>query len=240
MNYLDMLSRLGVGSAHPGGFSATLSQLSRFPLPAGSRVLEVGCGTGRTSCYLAKQGFDITGLDLRPDMLAKAKLRAETEQLDVRFVEGDITALPFEAATFDVVFAESVTNFADIGRALAEYGRVLRPGGILYDREVIATPSITEEAYREVTGFFQLNALLTEQKWIELLQASGFAETTVCDRSAFSEHVTDDQIAYPDMNQLMDPGALLDASVWQTSLAHDDLIAANRNYLEHALFIARK
>ncbi|PUA39335.1 class I SAM-dependent methyltransferase [Paenibacillus elgii] len=240
MNYLDVLSRLGAGSAHPGGFSATMSQLSRYPLPAGSRVLEVGCGTGRTSCYLAKQGFDITGLDLRPDMLVKAKFRAEAEQLDIRFMEGDITALPFEDATFDVVLAESVTNFADIGRALAEYARVLRPGGILYDREVIAPPSITQKTYEEITSFFQLKSLLTEQKWIELLQASGFIETTVCDRSPFTEQGIEDQIAYPDMHQVMDPEALLDASVWQMSLAYNEMITANRDYLEHALFIARK
>ncbi|UUZ83362.1 hypothetical protein LJK88_05535 [Paenibacillus sp. P26] len=42
MSYLDMVAKLGVGGAHPGGFEATLEQLQRFPIPPGSRVLDVG------------------------------------------------------------------------------------------------------------------------------------------------------------------------------------------------------
>ena len=42
MNYIDMISKLGIGNAHPGGFAATLAQLERYPLRSGDHVLEVG------------------------------------------------------------------------------------------------------------------------------------------------------------------------------------------------------
>lgn len=234
-----MLTRLGAGSAHPGGFTATLEQLRRFPLPPGSRVLEVGCGTGRTSCHLAKEGHTVTGLDIRPEMLAKAGIRAENEGLQLDFVEGSITALPFGNDTFDIVLAESVTNFADIPSAIKEYHRVLKPGGVLYDREVVMSKSIPADVFTKLTTFFGFGGLLTEDAWTILL-GNSFSEIQVQDRSAFQEHMAADQSAHPDLHQIIDQQAIFDASIWRTSLEHDELILDNRDYISYALFIARK
>lgn len=239
MKYLDMLTRLGAGSAHPGGFTATLEQLRRYPLPPGSRVLEVGCGTGRTSCHLAKQGHFVTGLDIRPEMLAKARIRAANEGLQLEFTEGSITALPFDNDTFDIVLAESVTNFADIPAAIKEYHRVLKSGGVLYDREVIVSGNIPAEIYMRLTSFFSFGGLLTEEAWTDLLEAC-FSTTEVQDRSAFQEHLTEDQSVHPDLHQIIDGQAIFDASIWRTSLEHDELILDNRDHISYALFIARK
>ncbi|WP_426451396.1 class I SAM-dependent methyltransferase [Paenibacillus sp. S-38] len=240
MDYLDMLTRLGASSAHPGGFSATLSQLQRFPLPGGSRVLEVGCGTGRTACHLAAAGLNVTGLDIRREMLAKAERRAELQGVQVKFVEGSITELPFEDGSFDVVLAESVTNFASIPDALREYSRVLAPGGLLYDREVILAGSLTPEAYEQLAGFFGFGGLLSDEAWKEELLRAGFMAAEVWDHLPFGRPPGEDLAEHPDPHQLMDQGAILDAAVWQTSLAHDELIEAHQTSLAHALFFARK
>ncbi|MGF7032971.1 SAM-dependent methyltransferase [Paenibacillus mucilaginosus] len=240
MDYLDMLTRLGASSAHPGGFSATLSQLRRFPLPSGSRVLEVGCGTGRTACHLAGLGMRVTGLDIRPEMLAKAVRRAELQGVQVHFAEGSITALPFEEGSFDVVLAESVTNFASIPDALREYCRVLAPGGLLYDRELILAGPIAREAYDQLAGFFGFGGLLDEEAWKEELLRAGFSAAESWDRLPFGRPPGDDLAEHPDPHQLMDQGAILDAAVWQTSLAHDELLEAHQASLAHALFLARK
>lgn len=189
MNYHDMLAYLGVGSAHPGGFAATINFLAHFPIPPGSRVLEVGCGTGRTSCYLAKCGCDVTGLDLRPHMLAKAEKRAEKEGVSVRWVEGDIRSLPFPSETFDIVLGESVTVFVDIPSALAEYYRVLQPEGKLYDREMMAVqeiPEALEKAIQELYGAVSMPML---ERWIELFRAAGFQDVEVWNPTVLSDDI---------------------------------------------------
>lgn len=240
MRYLDMLTRLGVGSAHPGGFSATLDQMQRYPLPPGSRILEVGCGTGRTACYLARQGFAVTGLDLRPEMLVKAAARSASEQLHVDWVEGSVTALPFPDETFDVVLAESVTNFTHIPEALAEYYRVLRPGGTLYDREVLALAGLKESDSQMLRDFFEFGGLFNEEEWLSALSAAGYERFELVDRSLFEEHLSRDQMQHPDLHQMMDHEAIMDPAVWQISLRHDELIDAHRDRLGYALIRAEK
>src|SRR5690348_4805940 len=116
-----MLSQFGASSAHPGGFSATIEQLRRFDISKESNILEVGCGTGRTSCFLSQNGYHLTATDIDTDMLKKAKKRANAQGLLLHFVEADVCSLPFESNQFDVLLAESVTNFADIHTALSEY-----------------------------------------------------------------------------------------------------------------------
>ncbi|CAG7627674.1 2-methoxy-6-polyprenyl-1,4-benzoquinol methylase, mitochondrial [Paenibacillus solanacearum] len=240
MSYLDMLTRLGVGSAHPGGFAATLQQLSEFPLPAGSRVLEVGCGTGRTACHLARNGHTVTGLDIREEMLAKARQRAAAEKLDVTFVQGSIDALPFTNGSFNIVLAESVTNFADSSIALSEYFRVLKPGGVLYDREVMLMGDMAQEDYAEVVRFFGFHQLLSVEGWLEALTAAGFAETATKNRSMFQEHLAAESEQTPDMLQVIDGGVFMDPAIWKTSLEHDELIHKNRLNMGYALLIGTK
>jgi ubiquinone/menaquinone biosynthesis C-methylase UbiE len=98
--------------------------------PAGLRILDVGCGDGVLAAALAGGGGNMTGVDADPQMLAAARARAEATGLAVVFVEGDIHALPFPDATFDVVVAVTVLCFVpDAEHAVREMARVLRPGG---------------------------------------------------------------------------------------------------------------
>ena len=100
--------------------------------PTGARVLEVGSGPGHLSIGLAEQGLEVTGLDLDPAMVERAEANA-IRAGDARrpfFVGGDVAALPFPDASFDIVVSTfSVHHWADPATGLAEIGRVLRPGG---------------------------------------------------------------------------------------------------------------
>ena len=70
--------------------------LSLFPLAKGSRVVDVGCGTGRHSIELAKRGFNVTGLDISEGMLQVAETNAAQAGVQVQWVHGDAMAFRFK------------------------------------------------------------------------------------------------------------------------------------------------
>jgi SAM-dependent methyltransferase len=124
----DALSRLLLGQLYRR-IAADIAAAA----PDGARVLEVGCGPGHLSTRLAHYGFDVTGLDLDPAMIARAQ--ANTERAGTRggrhpsFLVGDVAALAFPDRSFDLVVSTlSMHHWADPAVGLAEIGRVLRPG----------------------------------------------------------------------------------------------------------------
>ena len=108
---------------------------------AAGDVLEVGVGTGLN---LALYGPDarLTGIDLSPEMLELARVRALELGREVRLLEGDAQALDLEDQSFDtVVFSLSLCTVPDVRRAVAEAHRVLRPGGRLLLVEHVRSPN---------------------------------------------------------------------------------------------------
>jgi len=65
--------------------------LNLYPVPTGSRILDVGCGTGRHAREFARRGYRVTGVDLSPGMLRVAREKAAAENLQIEFVEADAT-----------------------------------------------------------------------------------------------------------------------------------------------------
>ena len=98
----------------------------------GARVLELGCGTGKNSEWLAAQARELVALDFSPGMLDVARRRVRAAH--VRFVERDSThAWPVEGGTMDVVVGNLVLEHVrELGPIYAEAARVLRPGGELF------------------------------------------------------------------------------------------------------------
>ena len=99
---------------------------------AGQRVLDVACGTGVAALTAARVGARVTGLDLTPELLARARENAELANLEVEWHEGDVEQLPFRDASFDVVLSQYGHIFAprpDV--AVSEMLRVLKPGGTI-------------------------------------------------------------------------------------------------------------
>lgn len=98
----------------------------------GSAVLDVATGTGNVAIAAAKRGASVTGLDLTPELLDRARARAAAAGVDVGWIEGDAELLQFPDASFDVVTSTFGVMFApDRGRAAAELLRVCRPGGVI-------------------------------------------------------------------------------------------------------------
>jgi SAM-dependent methyltransferase len=92
----------------------------------GTRVLDVGCGSGLALLLATRRGAVPSGIDITPGLLGVARERLPEADLRV----GDMEALPFGEAAFDAVLGVNAFQFAgDPGRALAEAARVVRPGG---------------------------------------------------------------------------------------------------------------
>ena len=93
--------------------------------PAG-HALDAACGTGRHAAYLTARGHRVIGVDAVPEMLAAARARHP----GIDFREGSLAALPVDTASADLaVCALACSHLPDLAPALAELGRVVRPGG---------------------------------------------------------------------------------------------------------------
>ena len=103
--------------------------------PAGSMVLEAGCGVGAQTIILAENspGAKITSVDISPESVEKAKtLAARSGVTNVSFHAADIFRLPFGDGTFDHVFVCFVLeHLSEPVKALAALKRVLKPGGTI-------------------------------------------------------------------------------------------------------------
>jgi len=99
----------------------------------GARVLDACCGTGDLALAAEREGGIVTGLDFSGEMLVRARRKSST----IKWVQGDVLALPFADGSFDAATVGfGVRNVADLRAGLLELRRVLRPGGRLAILEI--------------------------------------------------------------------------------------------------------
>lgn len=104
----------------------------RAGVRAGQHVLDVACGTGVVSLTAARLGARVTGLDLTPELLERARENARIAAVDIDWHEGDVEKLPFGNAEFDIVLSQFGHMFAPRPEvAIGEMLRVLKPGGTI-------------------------------------------------------------------------------------------------------------
>jgi ubiquinone/menaquinone biosynthesis C-methylase UbiE len=115
-----------------GGTTHRLRQRAlRYLPPEGSRVLEIGFGSGRLHVELAER-YTMAGLDRAPGMVQLTERRLAARGLTSELRVGDVTALPWADATFDAVLSTfAFSAFPDPDAALAEMVRVVKPGGAI-------------------------------------------------------------------------------------------------------------
>lgn len=113
-----------------------LRRMRRLLAPGQVRVLDVGCGTGGISLYLASQGFQVTAVDCEQyeqEALRAAREHSGEQRIPLRLSLADAADLPFTDRAFDcVVCSNVVEHLEDPERALAEIHRVLAPGGLAF------------------------------------------------------------------------------------------------------------
>lgn len=122
--------------------------LTEHGVPAGASILDLGCGTGGHAIPLARRGYEVTGIDLSPEMVDQAAEKARAHSLDVEFTVGDVRSLRL-GRTFDAVvsmfavLSYQLTN-EDLAAAFETVAAHLEPGG-LFVFDVWFGPAVLSE-----------------------------------------------------------------------------------------------
>jgi ubiquinone/menaquinone biosynthesis C-methylase UbiE len=136
---------------------AWLALIQRWGGPEPLDVLDVGCGTAFLALQLAALGHRVSGIDGTEAMLMLARAKASQAGLAIDFRLADAAALPFAPASFDLLIERCVLwTIPDPPTALAEWARVLRPGGrlILIEHPGRRTPRTGYEPIRSALPLF--------------------------------------------------------------------------------------
>ena len=122
-----------IDELHSRGREATVDLARLLALTGDESLLDLGCGIGGPSRYLAKTyGCRVTGLDLTPEFCEAAAMLAQRTGLadKVEYRQGDALAAPFADGSFDIVWSQNVAmNIDDRDRLYGEIRRVLKAGG---------------------------------------------------------------------------------------------------------------
>jgi SAM-dependent methyltransferase len=155
-------------------------------LPAGSRILDVGCGSGWLCEYFARLGYQVTGIDVSPELIRIANERVqklpfgldEKSAVSCEFLLHDIEHAPLEENFDAITLYDSLHHFEDEHAVLENIGQMLDYGGVLFVAEGEMPPegSPTESELREVMEEFEtLEAPFTREYLHAVLQQHGFA-----------------------------------------------------------------
>lgn len=151
----DRAAYVGLPEEAVESFAGVANPFLLRRLAEGERVVDAGSGAGFDSFIAAGQvgpSGQVIGVDMTPEMLAKAQATAHLLQLQqVRFRSGFVEDLPVEDGWADVVIANGVFNLcADKQAAFAEAHRVLRPGGVLQFADIANGRPVPPEALRDI------------------------------------------------------------------------------------------
>ena len=154
-------------------------------MPAGSRVLELGCGPGIDAAALAEAGHAVTAMDFAPNVIARNQAQYAA-QANLHFIEGRIDApYPFPDHAFDAVYAHLTLHYyrdADTRAIIAEIRRVLAPGGwLLFACKAPGDPAHGRGVEIE-PNLFDLNGKVRHfftPEYAESLLSSGFTDIRV-------------------------------------------------------------
>jgi ubiquinone/menaquinone biosynthesis C-methylase UbiE len=158
----------------PGGTDLTERALAQCGLPQGARLLDVGCGPAATVEHVAGR-FTAAGVDPSPVLLGSARRR--NGSLPLVRAHGEM--LPVGDGLVDVVLAEcSLSVMSDPDRALAEFHRVLRPGGHLVVSDVFARDPAGADALHRLAFDSCIRGAVSRQETIDRVEARGFVVET--------------------------------------------------------------
>ena len=190
---------------------------ARLPEGQDLRILDVGCGAGFFEMVLAPLGYRMTGIDLTPDMISKAKqLCGSHHAAAAEFFVMDAEHPDFPDGYFDAVISRNLTwTLPHPDEAYKEWHRVLKPGGVLlnYDAEYakgfhrydqdenLAHVNIDDALVEECHSIYHMLSVssLDRPEWdVEVLEKTGFSEVTADREAGDRLYSRRDQFYMPD------------------------------------------
>ncbi len=155
-------------------------------LPAGARILDVGCGSGWLCEYFARLGYAMTGIDLSPELIAIAQERVRKvpygldhqSQLNCRFLVHDIESAPLSESFDAIICYDALHHFENEHAVLANLNAMLDYGGQLFvmEGEKPSEESATGEELRHVMQQYEtLESPFDREYLLELMHSHGFA-----------------------------------------------------------------
>ena len=177
----NFLARLGKTRLRPGGRKATEWLIASGDFNKEKKVLEVACNMCTTAIGLAKQyGCRIEGVDLDENALEKARanIAANNLQDKIHVQRANAMKLPFEDNTFDIVINEAMLTMLPVEakmKAVAEYFRVLKPGGFLLTHDVMLVGEDHKTILENMRNAINVTVTpLTNDGWKQVFLDSGF------------------------------------------------------------------
>jgi SAM-dependent methyltransferase len=179
-------ANLGLGCGAP---------LAHAALRPGETVLDLGSGGGFDAFLAAREvgpGGRVIGVDMTPEMLARARRNAETAgHRNAEFLEGTIEALPVEDDSVDVIISNCVINLVpDKAAVYREVARVLRPGGRMVISDVVLEaplPELVAASVAALTGCVAGASL--REDYLATVRAAGLENVEVLEDRGFGEEV---------------------------------------------------
>lgn len=151
----------------------------------GHHVLDLGSGAGN-DCFVARalvgEHGRVTGIDFTDEMIEKARLNAaKLGYSNVRFVKGDIEAMPLEDDSFDVVLSNCVLNLVpDKQKAFSEIWRVLKPGGRFCISDVVLKGELPPALQQDAEMYAGcVSGALQKEEYLSIILKQGFTEVLV-------------------------------------------------------------
>lgn len=234
---------LGVSWLHAGGIVSTRQLLQQLDIKPGMRVLDMGCGVGSASRYVASHtGAEVIGIDFDSEMIRRAR-EASGANSSVQFEVMDVLHTSFPDNHFDRVIIQSVACFTEKVPLFREAARVLKPGGMLGMNEVTWLQPPTEKIEKVMCATIceTFRGAMQAHEWKDAMLQAGLQE------AAHKEYPFDASTPY---QILREEGVVNTAKVmWRVFTrpeinmrlsAMSDFFKKCPEYFSYAIYTARK
>lgn len=161
-------------------YLADMGVLMALLPPPPARGLDLGCGTGWTSIFLARRGYEVTAIDISPEAIEAARLHSREQRLTgLDFICADYEELTYHEEFDFAVFYDALHHAHDDPAAIASAYRALKPGGLLVTFEPGLGHHLAESSRRAVELYQVHEKEMPPDRIARMARDAGFSSCTV-------------------------------------------------------------